>query len=263
MKKAKGRKIDRSSLLLGLAGIATLFVVWQLVSGMIVNKNALPAPAAVFARLFQSFVKPIGPYNIFGHIAMSLQRVMIGYLAAAVSGITLGLLMAWFKSVEAVIKPIFELIRPIPPLAWIPMAIIWFGIGELTKYFIIFIATFTTITLNAYEGARSVDPELIGAGQMLGASQSQIFFTVVLRSAVPQIFAGLQVALSSGWMAVLAAEMVRSMDGVGWIIIRGMEVGDTTQILVGMIAIAVVGFALAQVMRLLERRLCIWNEQGT
>lgn len=258
----KRKKIDKEGFLLGLAGILALFLVWQAVSSLIVNKNALPSPVLVFSRFFRSFKEPIGPYTIIGHVGMSLQRVAVGYLIAAVLGITIGLLMAWFKSAEALIKPLFELIRPIPPLAWIPMAIIWFGIGEATKYFIIFIATFTTITLNAYEGARNVDPILIGAGQMLGASQRQIFFTVVLRGAVPQIFAGLQVALSSGWMAVLAAEMVRSMDGVGWIIIRGMEVGDTTQILVGMIAIAIIGFILAQVMRLLERRLCEWNVQG-
>lgn len=255
-------KTDKTGLLLGAAGIVTLFLIWQGISSVIVNKNALPSPMVVFVRFFKSFVQPIGPYTIIGHVGMSLQRVVIGYLAATVLGVSIGLLMAWFKSAEALIKPLFELIRPIPPLAWIPMAIIWFGIGELTKYFIIFIATFTTITLNAYEGAKSVDPVLIGAGQMLGASQRQVFFTIVLRGAVPQIFAGLQVALSSGWMAVLAAEMVRSMDGVGWIIIRGMEVGDTTQILVGMIAIAIVGFLLAQVMRLLERRLCEWNIQG-
>lgn len=255
-------KTDKASILLGIAGIITFVLIWQGISMVIVNKNALPSPVLVVEQFIQSFVKPIGTMTIIGHIGNSLLRVLIGYTVAAVLGIFLGLLMAWSKTAEAIIKPVFELIRPIPPLAWIPMAIIWFGIGETTKYFIIFIATFTTIMLNAYTGAKSVDPILIGAGQMLGANQKQIFITVVLRGAVPQIFAGLQVALSSGWMAVLAAEMVRSMDGVGWIIIRGMEVGDTVQILVGMVAIAIVGFLLAQIMRILERRLCEWNIQG-
>ena len=257
------KKLNKKALILGTSGILLLLALWQIISMTIPNKNALPEPLKVFYRLVHSFSQPIGPSTLQVHIGMSLLRVVIAFSIAAVLGISMGLLMAWSDKANAIIKPIFELLRPIPPLAWIPMAIIWFGIGETTKYFIIFIATFTTITLNAYSGAKKVDSVLIGAGQMLGASQRQVFFTIVLPSAVPQIFAGLQVALSSGWMAVLAAEMVRSMDGAGWIIIRGMEVGDTTQIIVGMIAIAVVGFMLAQIMRILERRLCAWNKQGT
>lgn len=256
------KRIDFKSLLFGTLGIITLIVIWQIISTVITNKNALPSPQIVFSAFIRAMIVPIGPMTLPLHIGMSLLRVTIGYVVAAFLGITMGLLMAWSKTINAVIKPVFELVRPIPPLAWIPMAIIWFGIGETTKYFIIFIATFTTITLNAYSGAKRVDPVLIGAGKMLGSSQKQIFFRIVLPSAVPQIFAGLQVALSSGWMAVLAAEMVRSMDGAGWIIIRGMEVGNTTQILVGMIAIGIVGFLLATIMRLVERRLCAWNIRG-
>lgn len=258
----KFKRINKKSVILGATGIIILLIIWQVIAMNVPNQRALPIPLTVFSRLIQSLFNPIGPSTLPAHIGMSLLRVVIAYSFSSVLGITFGLLMAWSKKIDALIKPIFELLRPIPPLAWIPMAIIWFGIGETTKYFIIFIATFPTIMLNAYSGAKKVDPELIGAGKMLGANQRQVFFTVVLPGAVPQIFAGLQVALSSGWMAVLAAEMVRSMDGAGWIIIRGMEVGDTTQILVGMIAIAVVGFLLSQVMRTAERRLCTWNIQG-
>ena len=256
-------KFNKKALILGTIGIAALLVIWQIIAVTITNKRALPEPLIVLRSFVRAFTVPIGQYTLPIHIWTSLLRVIIAYSAAALSGVTLGLLMAWFPKVNAIVRPIFELLRPIPPLAWIPMSIIWFGIGETTKYFIIFIATFFTITINAYSGARETDPVLIGAGKMLGASQRQIFFTVVLPGAVPQIFAGLQVALSSGWMAVLAAEMVRSSDGVGWVIIRGMEVGDTSQILVGMIAIAVVGFSIAQIMRLAERRLCAWNIQGS
>lgn len=256
------KKIKKADLLLGVTGFLILFVVWHLISLVIVNKNALPPPVLVFADFVRSFVEPIGSWTLPGHIIMSLQRVLVGFGAASVLGICLGLFMATSKAVDAVVKPLFELFRPIPPLAWIPMAIIWFGIGEMTKYFIIFMAAFFTVTLNTYTGAKNVDPILIGAGQMLGANKGQLFMTVIFRGAVPQIFAGLQVALSSGWMAVLAAEMVRSMDGVGWVIIRGMEVGDTVQIMVGMAAIALVGFLLTQLMRILEGRLCRWNRQG-
>jgi len=252
----------RWTILWAAIGLALLLAVWQLIAMATAEKGILPVPAKVLASFGRSLVQPIGRYTVPGHVAFSLYRVFFGYVIAAVAGTALGLTMGWSRLAEAIVKPLFELFRPIPPLAWIPMGILWFGIGEATKYFIIFIATFMTITLNAYRGAQKVDPVLVGAARTLGASRRQIFFAIVLPSAVPQIFAGLQVALSSGWMAVLAAEMVRSSEGAGWIIIRGMEIGDTTQIIVGMISIGIVGFALATLMRWLEGRLCAWNRQG-
>jgi len=261
-KKPSKMKFDKNAVLFGILGFIFVLLVWQLISMIIPNKKLLPPPVEVLVAFIRSFYTPIGKLTLPAHIAYSLYRVVVGYSIATICGISLGLAMASSRAVKAAVMPIFELLRPIPPLAWIPMGIIWFGIGETTKYFIIFIATFTTIVINAYTGATNVDPTLIGAAKMLGASNRKVFFTVVLPSSVPQIFAGLQVALSTGWMAVLAAEMVRSSEGVGWVIIRGMEVADTVQILVGMIGIGIVGFLLATVMRLVERRLCAWNIQG-
>ena len=149
--------------------------------------------------------------------------------------------------------------RPIPPIAWIPLAILWFGIGETSKYFIIWLGAFINVTLNAWEGARRTDQTLIGAAQMLGAGKLQVFMKIILPSAMPQIFAGLQTAMSSCWMAVLVAEMVRSTEGVGWIIIRGTDTGNTAQIIVGMITIGVIGFLLASIMGWIERKVCSWN----
>lgn len=255
MIEEKGKEV-----LYACIALAALLAVWEVLALFINSSYMLPSPVTVFHKFFLSFVVPIGSETLPQHIGVSLVRVVIGYLAATLLGLITGLGMAWSKIVDAIVKPIFEFFRPIPPLAWIPMAIIWFGIGESTKYFIIFIATYFTITLNAYTGARDVDPELIGAGKMLGASNWHIFFTIIIPGSIPQIFAGLQVALSSGWMAVLAAEMVRSSNGAGWIIIRGMEVGDTVQIMVGMIAIGIVGFILATIMRKIEGRCCRWNE---
>ena len=159
------------------------------------------------------------------------------------------------------LKPIFEFIRPIPPLAWIPLSILWFGLGDKSKFFIIFLGCFTFITVNTYDGAKNVDPELMGAARMLGASERQVFFRIVLPSSVPYIFAGLQIAVTAGWSAVVGAEMVRSDEGVGWMIVRGMNTGNTLQIMVGMVAIGIVGFLLATLTSALERRLCAWNEQ--
>lgn len=265
---AKGKQIQafpnskRESILYGTGAILCLLAVWQ-VAAMTSEFTALfPTPLTVLEKFFEAMTVPVGIRTLWGHVFVSMKRVMVGYCIAAAFGLLLGFGMALSKWLEAVVMPVFEFIRPVPPLAWIPMAIIWFGIGETTKYFIIFVATFTTITVNAYTGAKRVDPILIGAGQMLGASKVRTFFTIILPSSVPQIFAGLQVALSSGWMAVVAAEMVRSDDGIGWLIIRGMEVGNAQQIMVGMVAIGIVGFLIATGMSALERRACRWNQQS-
>ena len=170
--------------------------------------------------------------------------------------------MGYSKLAEAILKPIFEFIRPIPPLAWIPMSILWFGLGDKSKFFIIFLGCFCFITVNTYEGTKNVDKTLIGAARMLGASERQVFFDIVLPSSVPYIFAGLQIAVTAGWSAVVGAEMVHSNEGVGWLIVMGMTYGKTVQIMVGMLAIGLVGFVLATGMAKLERRLCAWNNQG-
>lgn len=169
--------------------------------------------------------------------------------------------MGYSRTFEAIFKPIFEFIRPIPPLAWIPLSILWFGLGDTGKFFIIFLGCFCFITVNTYDGAKNVDPELIGAARMLGANERQVFFEIVLPSSVPYIFAGLQIAVTAGWSAVVGAEMIQSNEGVGWMIVRGMNTGNTVQIMVGIVAIGIVGFILANLTSALERRLCAWNEQ--
>lgn len=243
--------------------IISLIVFWQLLVSFTAAKNTFPAPIEVFDALISALSNPIGKYTLLGHIGWSLYRVLVSFTIASVSGIIIGLLMGWSRLAEAAIKPIFEMLRPIPAIAWIPLAILWFGIGESTKYFIIFIGAFVNVTLNAYAGAKRVDPVLVGAAKMLGARDRQVFSKIVLPSSVPQIFAGLQLALSTSWMTVLAAEMVRSSEGTGWIIIMGMETGNTVQIVVGMISIGIVGLLLATLMRGVERKLCSWNIRGT
>jgi ABC-type nitrate/sulfonate/bicarbonate transport system permease component len=245
-----------------LAAFAAIFLFWQGIVSFTFARTMIPGPLKVFGEFFKSFYTPIGQYNLIGHVGWSLYRVFVSFTIASVLGVSIGLAMGWSKLARAIIGPVFEWLRPIPALAWIPLAILWFGIGELTKYFIIFVGTFTNVTLNAYAGAKQVDPVLIGAARMLGARKNQVFTRIVLPSSIPQIFAGLQLGLSTSWMSVLAAEMVRSSEGTGWIIIMGMTTGNTTQIIVGIIAIGIVGLFLATLMRGVERGLCSWNIRG-
>ena len=245
-----------------LISIAAFLLFWHWGTNGTELGKMMPGPIKVISGMINTFSKPIGKYSILGHIGWSLSRVLVAYLIAAVAGITIGTLMGWSKMVAAVFNPIYQMIRPIPPIAWIPLAILWFGLGETAKYFLIFLAAFNNITLNAFDGARSLDKTLIGASQMLGASNIQTLFTIVLPASVPAIFAGLQVAVSVSWATVVAAEMVRSTEGAGWVIINGQEMNNTTQILIGIVAIGVVGFLLAIFMRKLEEKLCRWNKSS-
>ena len=216
----------------------------------------IPGPIEVIQAVFEGIVGKVGRHSILVHAGYSLMRVMIGFVIGSVVGVILGLLMGWYRIAEAIFNPLFRIIRPILPIAWIPISIIWFGLGEDAKIFLIFLASFSNTTLNSMAGAKSVDPEVVNAARMLGANERQIFTTIVLPASVPAIFAGLQVALSSSWATVLAAEMVRSSEGLGWMIVAGMNNNDMIQILSGILMIGVVGFILSIIMRNAESMSC-------
>ena len=246
----------------GAGGILLFGIIWFMATNGTELGKILPDPVTVLHKFFGSFIEPIGTKTMVFHILTSLRRMLLPYLVACVSGILLGVVMGWYKPIDAIVKPYIELIRPIPPIAWIPLSIAWFGFAEMSKYFLIFLACFPTITINTYSGVKSVDGTIVRAAQMLGARDRQIFTTVVMPSTVPYIFAGLQVAIGSSWATIVAAEMIRSSEGVGWLIISGQETSNMPQVLVGIVAIALTGLVLVSFMRLLETKLCAWNERG-
>lgn len=248
--------------ILSLLGFVIILFVWDMAVRYTDAAIVMPSPWAVVEKFFVSFVHNIGKYTLWQHALFSLRRVLVGFSLAAIVGITTGILIGRSMLAESIIRPIFEMFRPIPGIAWIPMAILWFGIGDEAKYFIIFMGGLSHLVVNTYAGVIRVDYELIGVAQMLGAKKWQVFLNVVLPSCVPYVFAGLQVALSTCWMAVLAAEMVSSNEGLGFIIISGMESINTTLIFVGIISIAIIGLALATILRAIERKLCVWKVKG-
>lgn len=253
------KKWNVERIVYAIGSIAFFFLFWQFITTCTPAAQTTPKPWEVLTLLGKSFFEPVGGHVITGHLSVSLRRVMAGCSVASVSGIILGISMGTSRWARAIFKPIFELLRPIPPIAWISLVILFFGIGELSKYILCGISAFMNVTLNAYAGAQNVDPELIGCAKMLGTKERDIFFRVILPSSMPQIFAGLQVALSTSWMAVLAAEMIGAQEGCGWMIQRGSDTLNFTLVMVGMIVIGCVGMFLAAVMRTIERRLCSWN----
>ncbi len=241
--------------------VVCLLVAWY-VAAVGSETGFFADPVTVFRQLLRSFYEPIGPMTIQGHVLYSLSRVAVGVVVGSVSGTVLGLFMGMNKDIDAFVSPIFNIIRPIPTVAWIPLSIMWFGLGETTKYFLIFISSFTGCTIQAFSGVKSVDQTLVGAARMLGAGETRIFATVILPSCVPDICLGVQQALSSGWATVVAAEMVRSSEGVGWLIVAGQNNLDMEQILVGIVVIGCVGAVITTIASVIESRLCRWNHRS-
>lgn len=240
-----------------LAGLA-IIVVWQGAIEILHPSAAiLPTPGATASTLWNL----IATGELFTHVFASLSRVLLAWALAAVVAIPLGLIQGSNRRFESVFDPVVELFRPISPLAWIPLAILWFGIGESGKIFIIFIATFFPILLNTVSGVKSVDPVMIRAGRILGCDTSfKLFTKVILPAAMPTILVGLRIAFGTGWAAIIAAELVAAQEGLGFLISDGMEILRSDLVLAGMVVIGILGVMIDSVFRLAGRKVN-WGTQ--
>ena len=236
--------------------IACLLVLWMGVSGN--RPDLIPTPAETWSRFADTFDKPIMRLSFFGHILASLRRVMTALLISWSAGILFGILIGWSRTGKSVFGSIFNMLRPIPPLAWIPLITIWFGIGETPKILIVVIGSIVPVIVNTQSGMERVEQLYLDVGTVFHANSRQILFEIAVPSALPTILAGIKTSISTGWMVVLAAEMLGAKSGVGFLITRGMDSGDTALVLVAMIAIGIVGALLAVFISFVERMICPW-----
>lgn len=238
-----------SPYLIAMVAIAT---IWQLAIVLLDPPSAiLPAPT----KVAQTFMEELLSGELLLNAGVSLTRVTTAWIISALIAIPLGVLMARSKPAEKLLDPVIELFRPISPLAWIPLAILWFGIGEAGKIFIIFIATFFPILLNTVDGIKRVDPVLIRAGLVLGCKTStELFFRVMLPAALPTILVGLRISFGTGWAAIIAAELVAANSGLGYLIADGMEILRSDLVMVGMIAIGIIGVLVDAVFKFLVNK---------
>lgn len=243
---------------LSMLSILLVLAAWIMLCRL--KPDIIPTPTAVFFKLCDITVHPISKAILPVHILVSLARVLSAFALASIFGVVFGILLGWYETFHDIAWPVFEIIRPIPPIAWIPLIILWCGIGETSKVIIVFIGALVPIVLNTFSGICQVDPMLLKAAKSVGATDAATMFEVVLPASLPSIVAGMKTALSTGWMCVLAAEMVVARQGVGFLIIRGMDSGDSALILAGMIVIGVVSAAITAVLNRVEVKLCPWKE---
>ncbi len=242
--------------LLMLISILILLGVW--IGFSYLNPKVFPTPMAAWERLMRLIERPVMQISIWGHIGISLQRVLIALVVATVLGVAFGLVTGWCPRIKAAFNPLFVALRPIPPIAWIPLIILWFGVGEFSKVLLVFIGAFFPIAQNTMAGVEMVDDMYLKVGKIYKANTWDMLRHIVFPASMPAIMAGIKIALSSGWMVVVAAEMLASKSGLGFLIIRGQESFDIALVLVGMVLIGLIGAALSAVFTFAERWICPW-----
>lgn len=234
-----------------------LLAAWQYVSMSVLDETTrvlLPAPTAVAGAAWEL----VDSGELFRHLFDSLRREFTAF-CWSLAAIPLGVAMGWWKPVNDQLDPLIEMLRPIPPLAWIPLSILWFGVGDTQNQFIIFLGIFFPILLNTITGVRGVELNLVRAARCLGSGEGTLLRRVVLPAALPQIITGIRIGLGVGWMALVAAELVGASSGLGFLINDARTLLRTDIVIVGMVAIGLVGLALDMVIRWLSRRVLPWS----
>ena len=240
-------------LILPLLLLATWYVATDVLN--LTHPVMLPSPTGVG----RAFIRLATSGELLNNIGASLLRIFYANSAALALGVPLGLAMGLYQPIERMCDGLLSLFRPIPPLAWVPLSILWLGIGTLSVVFITFLAAFFAVLINTIAGAQSIDKQLVRAAQSLGAGRRRLMMGVVLPSVAPAIFTGFRVAIGVSWMSIVAAELIAAPSGLGYMIMYYREVLRTDAIIVGMLTIGVIGLAMDFGTRWLEKRLLPWR----
>ena len=248
-------------LTLSLATLLVLLAIWWAVAAAHwVSPLFLPAPGQVLNKLL-TIASPQGfmDATLWQHLAASLGRIVVALLAATIIGIPVGIAMGLSPTVRGILDPLIELYRPVPPLAYLPLMVIWFGIGETSKILLIYLAIFAPVAMSALAGVKSAQQVRIRAAQSLGASRAQVLWLVILPGALPEILTGLRIGLGVGWSTLVAAELIAATRGLGFMVQSAGEFLATDVVLAGIAVIAIIAFSLELGLRALQRRLTPWH----
>ncbi|EIE2973051.1 TPA: taurine ABC transporter permease TauC [Escherichia coli] len=246
---------------LSIGTLAVLLTVWWAVAALqLISPLFLPPPQQVLAKLL-TIAGPQGfmDATLWQHLAASLTRILLALLAAVLIGIPVGIAMGLSPTVRGILDPIIELYRPVPPLAYLPLMVIWFGIGETSKILLIYLAIFAPVAMSALAGVKSAQQVRIRATQSLGASRAQVLWFVILPGALPEILTGLRIGLGVGWSTLVAAELIAATRGLGFMVQSAGEFLVTDVVLAGIAVIAIIAFLLELGLRALQRRLTPWH----
>jgi ABC-type nitrate/sulfonate/bicarbonate transport system permease component len=242
----------------GVLPFAALIGVWDVavLTGW-APASHIPRPWTVIATFFEQLVVPFAGHTLPVDAATSLGRWAMGFGIGVLVAVPLGLIMAWVRPIDYVVSPVFEVLRFIPPLAWVPFAILWFGIGAEASAFVIVTGVLPPVLINTYMGARNVPRAFVDAARTLATPTHRMFLEVLMPAALPVIVGGVRIGAGLGWMSLIGAELIAVRSGLGYKIVIGMQTFRPEFVISGMVAIGLIGFAIDLVTRRIERRVLL------
>lgn len=236
--------------LLSGASLVIAFCTWQFLSTVLFNPFLIPPPL----RVFRTAIPMLASGEILADVSISISRVLVGFITGSLAGVVMGVLLGRIRLLHDLLNPIIELLRYLSPTAMIPIAVIWFGIGELSKYFLIFWGTFFIVLINTTAGVWRAPIARQRAAECLGANRLQIFMLVIVPSAVPYIVTGMRVAMASSFMSIIPAEILAANSGIGYLLQKSSMLLQTDRIFVALLTICVLGFIVDRIFRFLVDR---------
>ena len=251
----------------GVLGIVVFFVTWYVLTAVIVPPrfNVIPDPVSLFSEWINrdpAYGISIFTPEYYEHILISVRRVCLAFLAAIGLGVPLGLVLGWSKTCENIILPVVELLRPIPPLAWVPLAVLAIPSTEGAVIFITLLASFFATVLNTLFGVKSIDESYFRAAACLGYSRWQVLKRVVIPGALPFVFTGLQIAMGVAWFSLVGGELIAGRSGLGYLIFDAYTNVALPNIFIGMITLGMLGYISSAIIRSVGNRLNRWNTKG-
>jgi taurine transport system permease protein len=257
--ESKARRAQ-SGIAIGVLAVAVALLFWLALSSAF-KPVRFPSPSEFLDALRQITFEGYAGGTLLIHTLQSMRLALMGFAAAVFVAVPLGIAMALDRRCEAIFNPIIAFIRPIPPLAWIPVAIIWFGLGDGAKIFVIWFTAFVPALINTYVGIRGVDPTLIAAARVHGAKGWRLLSEVIIPGALPMMFSGLRLSLQASWMSLVAAELVGAFFGLGRVLTIAAQDIYPGMIAVGMICVAVAGALMTKGLELIERLIMPWSRK--
>ncbi len=248
------------TILIAFGSVLAVLTIWTvIVQSGLMSTRFTPSPLEILREFGILMRQGYVGTPLYEHIGASLMRTLVGFSAAVICGIPVGLLIGRVKLLEAASAPWFAFLRPIPAIAFVPLVILWFGIGEFSKISVIFFSSFLYITVCTVAGVKSVPVQLLRAGYSLGALDRKSFLYVVLPAALPQIMTGVRIGSAISWTLVVAAELVAAQKGLGYMIMDASTFFRVKDVYVGLIVIGIIGFLLEGTIGLVEDRVVHWR----
>ncbi|MCQ9423050.1 taurine ABC transporter permease TauC [Pseudomonas sp. LJDD11] len=241
---------------------ALLALWWAVTAAQLIEPLFLPSPAAVLQKAWLLATEGYMESTLWQHLGASLQRIGLALVAAVVFAIPVGIAIGHNRVAQGILDPLIEFYRPIPPLAYLPLIVIWFGIGEFSKVLLIYLAIFAPIAIATATGVRNVDQTKVRAAQSLGATRRQLIRHVILPAALPDILIGIRIGLGVGWSTLVAAELIAATNGLGFMVQSAAQFLVTEVVVLGILVIALIAFAMELGLRALQRKLVPWHGRG-